>query len=35
MTAAELSEETGMSEEEIREAVRITADNIEYLEPGN
>lgn len=35
VTAAELSEETGMSEEEIREAVRITADNIEYLEPGN
>lgn len=35
VTAAELSEETGIPEEEIREAIRITAGNIEYLEPGN
>ena len=35
VTVAELSEETGMPEEEIREAIRITADNIEYLEQGN
>lgn len=32
VTVQELSEETGMSPEQIREAVRITADNIEYLE---
>lgn len=32
VTIAELSEETGMSEEKIREAVRITADNIDYLD---
>lgn len=32
VTVQELSDETGMSIEQIREAVRITADNIDYLE---
>lgn len=32
VTVAELSEETGMSTEQIREAVRYTGDNIEYLD---
>lgn len=32
VTIQELSEETGMSVEQIREAVRITADNIDYLD---
>ncbi len=32
VTVAELSEETGMKEEQIREAVRITADHIDYLD---
>lgn len=32
VTVQELSEETGMSAEKIREAVRITADNIDYID---
>lgn len=32
VTIAELSEETGMKQEQIREAVRITADAIDYLD---
>ncbi len=32
VTVEELSEETGMTAERIREAVRITADNIDYLD---
>ncbi|MDO4292729.1 MAG: sigma-70 domain-containing protein [Eubacteriales bacterium] len=32
VTVQELSEESGLSEEQIREAVRITADHIEYLD---
>ena len=32
VTVRELADETGMSEEQIREAVRITADNIDYLD---
>lgn len=32
VTIQELSDETGMSIDQIREAVRITADNIDYLE---
>ena len=33
VTVEELSEETGISEEKIRDAARITADHIEFLEP--
>ena len=32
VTVAELAEESGMTQEKIREAVRITADNIDYLD---
>ena len=32
MTVEGLSEETGISEEKIRDAARITADHIEFLE---
>lgn len=32
VTVEELSEETGISEEKIRDAARITADHIEFLE---
>lgn len=32
VTVEELSEETGISEEKIRDATRITADHIEFLE---
>ncbi len=32
MTVEELSEETGIPEEKIRDAARITADHIEFLE---
>ena len=32
VTVEELAEETGLSAERIREAVRITADNIDYLD---
>lgn len=32
VTVAELAEESGMTQEKIREAIRITADNIDYLD---
>ena len=32
VTVAELAEESGLTQEKIREAVRITADNIDYLD---
>ena len=32
VTVAELAEESGMTQEKIREAVRITADTIDYLD---
>lgn len=32
VTVRELAEESGLSEERIREAIRITADNIDYLD---
>ncbi len=35
VTVSELAEETGMTESRIREAVRITADRIDYLDTGN
>lgn len=35
VTVQELSEETGMPAEQIREAIRITADHIEYLDTSH
>ena len=32
VTVAELAEESGLTQEKIREAIRITADNIDYLD---